>query len=189
MGKLTNISGKRFGHLVAIKIAEKTKNFTKWECKCDCGSVTNIRLFSLKSGNSQSCGKCQFKVEKFKKNFVSHNKIKDRKTALLNNQFSQYKSGAETSNRLFNLNKATFNKLLLTKCHYCYKDPYRLIKDKFSNYSLLIGGIDRVDSDLGYIKDNCVPCCEKCNFMKNDMSLDEFKAHVNLLWRNFNEMS
>ena len=35
-------------------------------------------------------------------------------------------------------------------------------------------GIDRKDNNLGYEKANCVPCCKRCNQMKNDMTMDEF---------------
>ena len=35
-------------------------------------------------------------------------------------------------------------------------------------------GIDRVNSKLGYTKENSVPCCSKCNMMKYTMSQMEF---------------
>lgn len=38
------------------------------------------------------------------------------------------------------------------------------------------GGIDRLDSDLGYLPENCVPCCAVCNQMKMDLKLDVFLA-------------
>lgn len=37
-------------------------------------------------------------------------------------------------------------------------------------------GIDRIDSNKGYVKENCVPCCGMCNRMKNIFSQDEFIA-------------
>lgn len=39
-------------------------------------------------------------------------------------------------------------------------------------------GWDRVDSDLGYTRDNVVPACGTCNTMKMRMSTAEFLAHV-----------
>jgi hypothetical protein len=39
-------------------------------------------------------------------------------------------------------------------------------------------GIDRIDSAIGYIRNNCVPCCPKCNFMKHELSIQEFKEHI-----------
>lgn len=45
-------------------------------------------------------------------------------------------------------------------CHYC--------GDIYS------GGVDRVDSTIGYLVDNCVPCCTICNFMKKNYAIDVF---------------
>jgi len=37
-------------------------------------------------------------------------------------------------------------------------------------------GIDRVDSEVGYLLYNCVPCCATCNRMKLAMSAGDFVA-------------
>lgn len=38
----------------------------------------------------------------------------------------------------------------------------------------LVNGIDRADSNRGYIKENCLPCCETCNKAKRDLAIDDF---------------
>lgn len=49
--------GKRFGHIVIIKEAEKNKHGQKmWECHCDCGKYSTLCGSSLRSGSSTSCG-------------------------------------------------------------------------------------------------------------------------------------
>lgn len=40
------------------------------------------------------------------------------------------------------------------------------------------GGIDRLDSSIGYEPNNAVPSCRRCNVAKNDMSLDEWRAWI-----------
>jgi hypothetical protein len=45
--------------------------------------------------------------------------------------------------------------IMMKPCHYCQKEK--------SN------GIDRKDSNLGYTKENAVPCCEKCNNLLSDI--------------------
>jgi hypothetical protein len=35
-------------------------------------------------------------------------------------------------------------------------------------------GIDRIDNDKGYIPNNCVSCCKKCNYMKRKLPLNDF---------------
>jgi hypothetical protein len=39
-------------------------------------------------------------------------------------------------------------------------------------------GIDRVDANGDYTIVNSKPCCTECNYMKKDMILDDFKAHI-----------
>ncbi len=55
-----DISGHKFGTLAPIKIVGKTKyGHMIWECQCDCGTVKNISISDLKTGNTKSCGHCQ----------------------------------------------------------------------------------------------------------------------------------
>ena len=57
-----------------------------------------------------------------------------------------------------------FNKLSSMSCYYCgVEGP---------------NGIDRVDSSIGYIKENCVPCCKHCNYVKGNLSMMHFKEWV-----------
>ena len=46
-------------------------------------------------------------------------------------------------------------------------------------------GIDRIDSSNGYILSNIVPCCEKCNIAKGEMSIDEFREHITKISNTF----
>lgn len=57
-GRPHDITGKRFGKLIAIKpTKEKASNGgLKWECVCDCGNITYPELKSLEKGHTTSCG-------------------------------------------------------------------------------------------------------------------------------------
>lgn len=64
MGKIKNLTGQRFGKLVAIEIVGKDKTGCKmWRCLCDCGNETVVRSSNLTLGRNKSCG-CQ--VGKYK---------------------------------------------------------------------------------------------------------------------------
>lgn len=59
MGKFIDLSGKRFGKLVAVKrIVSETGHglHAVWECICDCGETTTARSSLLRSENTTSCG-------------------------------------------------------------------------------------------------------------------------------------
>ncbi len=51
---MENISGKRFGRLIALRPTYTTKGI--WECICDCGNLCYPKSSSLNSGATQSCG-------------------------------------------------------------------------------------------------------------------------------------
>lgn len=57
-GRQHDISGKRFGRLVAIEpIEERASNGgIRWKCLCDCGNYTYPTMNNLKRGHTTSCG-------------------------------------------------------------------------------------------------------------------------------------
>ena len=56
MGKKVDLTGQRFGMLVAIKDVGIKNRSVLWECECDCGSHVEVMSKDLKSGNTKSCG-------------------------------------------------------------------------------------------------------------------------------------
>lgn len=63
MGIATNVTGLRFGRLIAIDRHRKTHNgHWIWNCKCDCGRDTVVYVTNLVRGMTTSCG-C-YRIEK-----------------------------------------------------------------------------------------------------------------------------
>ncbi len=89
----------------------------------------------------------------------------------LSRRFSNYKARAKKDNRIFNINIDKFKNITNKQCEYCggYSDSD--IDEQFC-------GIDRIDSSMGYVVDNIVPCCYICNMMKASLTYDEFTNHV-----------
>lgn len=58
MGKLKDISGMRFGKLVAVRpTGKQTKGRqTIWLCSCDCGNTHEVTSNSLLTNHTKSCG-------------------------------------------------------------------------------------------------------------------------------------
>lgn len=57
MAKTVDLTGRKFGRWTVLSKAGKDKRgSTMWLCRCECGSVKEIRHSSLTSGNSRSCG-------------------------------------------------------------------------------------------------------------------------------------
>lgn len=62
MSALINLHGKRFGRL---RVLDRGKTVTRefgegsvvyWMCKCDCGTVHEVRSRDLRCGRTRSCG-------------------------------------------------------------------------------------------------------------------------------------
>lgn len=54
---IIDISGKRFGSLVALSMNGRDKhNKILWLCKCDCGKELDVVGNKLRNGNTKSCG-------------------------------------------------------------------------------------------------------------------------------------
>ena len=51
-----DITGQRFGKLVALSRADNLGRHTCWLCRCDCGNTRKVRTSSLKAGLVTSCG-------------------------------------------------------------------------------------------------------------------------------------
>ena len=57
MGQFIDLSGQRFGQLVALRRVGTNKSGSAiWLCKCDCGNEKEINAGSLRYGTSLSCG-------------------------------------------------------------------------------------------------------------------------------------
>lgn len=51
-----NLTGIRFGRLVAIIRSGKQGSFASWRCVCDCGTERTLPSRALISGRTKSCG-------------------------------------------------------------------------------------------------------------------------------------
>jgi hypothetical protein len=55
-GRVSDIEGKTFGRLTALKVVRTDGHSAFWECRCSCGAVVVKKAGALKSGNTRSCG-------------------------------------------------------------------------------------------------------------------------------------
>ena len=72
----------------------------------------------------------------------------------------------------FELSIEQFEYVTKQNCYICGKENTEIHKN----------GIDRLDNDIGYILENCRPCCTECNFMKGIYSYDVFIEKLKLIY-------
>lgn len=170
--------GKIFGRLIVISLSGKGKRGQKiWLCKCECGNNKEVLTSRLVNRTTSSCGcyRRELGAKRFKDNYLGLG------IAAQNALFSNYQREAKQRKLEWNLDKDTFLSLTKQNCYYCGCEPSQLIKrNNLDDYTY--NGIDRIDSSLGYIKNNVVSCCQQCNIMKFDYSMKEFLDRIKLIY-------
>lgn len=149
-------------------------------CRCICGKEKIFRYDSFLCKNeldrAKSCG-CK---HTYRNNFNAQKRRNPE--SVYRYLYEQYQSGAKSRNLEFDLSKEEYLEIVKQNCYYCgskpeLKQPHRG-KGKYVGIPVPYNGIDRIDSNVGYIKENCLPCCTKCNYMKSDMSISSFTNHI-----------
>lgn len=86
--------------------------------------------------------------------------------------------------RSWHIDFETFRDLIHKDCFYCGRKPdskrYSSNREKF----IFVHGIDRIDNEKGYEKDNIVTCCKICNYSKRDMNVEDFKIWIKDAYNN-----
>lgn len=167
----SNLSGKRFNWLTVIEpIPRKMGERTKFRCLCDCGNEVIIEGSKIKNSHTKSCG-CYRKTVDYGKGSRLPLGISNRNSLL-----GTYKRNAKVKGIRFELSDEEMILMFESDCYYCGREPYMGFERKNSNGAYIHNGIDRLnnDPDIGYTLLNTVPCCFKCNYLKNKLNHIEF---------------
>lgn len=101
--------------------------------------------------------------------------------------FRRYKYHSEKMALKYNLSMPDLFEMCISNCYYCDIAPSQILKTKYRD-PFFYNGIDRVDSKFGYYKENCVPCCKTCNYMKNKNEISLFYNYIEMIYKtNFYE--
>lgn len=144
-----DLTGHRFGRLVAIRRLTKEECYSakdyKWECRCDCGNVTNVLVGNLRNGNSTSCG-CG-RLEALRIATVVHGlRYSD-----------EYRIWLGMKNRCLNPKARKYDDYGGRGITICdeWKDDFIAFYRDMGIRPTKNHSVDRRDNDKGYSKDNC----------------------------------
>lgn len=187
--------GMRINHIVVLKTGgvRKYKCGSKVKtcrCICDCGVIITADCGRFLAGNKtpiKSCG-CKKKGRPLRGN----RKYTDPRDCTLNMLYRRYKNTAARRGIKWRLSEALFRQYLFKNCFYCGIEPMqeanvfvantgRLTKGNgewVSKAWVKYNGIDRVDSNEGYVFGNLRTCCSTCNYAKNKMTTEQFFAWI-----------
>ena len=141
--KMEDLTGRRFGRLTVVGLAESTYAGRYWLCKCECGNEINVQGSNLRSGNVTSC-KC------YRKEMQSITQIKHNMC-----HTKLYKVYSGILNRCKNKKWKYYHGKGITICNE-WKNDFMA----FYNWATLNGykeglSIDRIDNDGNYDPNNC----------------------------------
>lgn len=174
MGKVVDLTGRKFGRLTVIKRSYPNTKWghTRWLCKCSCGKEKIITGDNLKDGDTKSCG-C------LKKGIV----CLSLGLANMRAKINWYKFNARKKGLRYTLTEKQFKNLTQQDCHYCGLSPSNICNGKGTFGTYTYNGLDRIDNNKGYIVDNVVSCCKTCNHAKNNSTIQEFKDWSERLYK------
>lgn len=190
MAKNIDLTGQRFGRLVVEGFAGfkgdgHARKRKLWACRCDCGNVKEATTTALRSAFTRSCGclaadHCR-EMQKAGTRAAAAATYLGPNVALENFLFSKYKGAASRRGITFSLSRESFKVLTGSPCRYCAGPPSQKLRlgRNAEEDVLTYNGIDRIDSSVGYVEGNCVPCCWTCNQSKGTRSVEDFLAWLN----------
>lgn len=151
--------------IVEKKLYTKRKNITKAlqtmnhstkRICTQCGK--DYEMFNTRYGKESlicnTCSSNQAKQDEKRKDRLRN--YKEEKSKNIEGYYKEYITSATKKGREITIDFDIFTSLVTSECNYC----------NYSSETETIG-IDRVDNTRGYINENCVPCCWKCNRMKH----------------------
>lgn len=176
MRKSLDLIGKKINKLTVIS-KEFTIGRSRFKCQCECGNITIVDGPKLNSGQLLSCGCMIGKQPKPQLRKKEGEAV--RNTIISNYRYNARKKGLE-----FSLSDFEMIVLFQDNCFYCGRAPYKMVNKPKCYGFFVYNGIDRMDNNKGYIKENCVSCCLECNFMKNSYHTNEFLKLIRMIYQN-----
>lgn len=173
--------GKTFCYITIIEFGTNLIEDKKYRFKviCICKKEFYPTVQSVITGRTKSCGCKRY-------DFIANAKM--TRSALNNNSligkvFYIYEYYAIKRNISFELTKEDISKFIFENCYYCGGGLSNKYENNGSGKNKIIilnawNGIDRKNNDLGYSIENCVPCCQICNYAKRNLSFDDWNSYI-----------
>lgn len=150
--------------VVILKNKELLSNkiITTKLCTTCCKELDVEEFVGENNDQTKTCKTCRTdnKVQDGRRDKTHRNEVVRGSTRA---QYTEYKKNANIRNLEFVLTYDDYVSIVKNECYYC-----GILQERGIN------GIDRVDSNVGYLSNNCVSCCQICNYMKRILPFDVF---------------
>lgn len=147
MPKALDITGQRFGKLVAIKPTDKRNSVGNiiWQFQCDCGNLHEANTGSVKHSKTKSCGCTMVEYCKSGKMHYKHGM----------EGTTEYNIWLGIKQRCLNKNHSRYSSYGGRGINIC--DKWMKFEGFYEDMGKRPEGlsIDRIDNDKGYFPENC----------------------------------
>jgi hypothetical protein len=171
------VTGQKYGKWVVIDGIPVIDKEAKILCKCTECNVTEkyVPAYQLVTGVSKRCSVCGYS------NKLDQNPSWRGFGKIPGSKLSRIINGAKNREIEFNLEISYLSELYNNQKGLCY---YTKIPIEFSDNT---ASLERLNSSLGYLKDNVVWVHKNLNIMKRDLSFDDFLKICRMVVNNFED--
>lgn len=178
-GQKIEMIGRTFGLWTVIGECDRRagSGSAYWKCKCSCGNTSSVLGTNLRNNSSNGCTSCA------KRGVEAASDTGSKRL------YRSLVHGAIRRNIVCEITYERFLEIASRPCWICGSDPhekrYAYSRPRYSkgvDGFTVINGIDRLDSDGGYVEGNVESCCSVCNRMKNDLTVGQFKLKISNIY-------
>jgi 5-methylcytosine-specific restriction endonuclease McrA len=149
------LPGTRFGEWTVLSHAGFRKSRAFFMCRCSCGTEKVVKAYNLRKGISKNCGCVN----------LSERRIRPFESLYRMARASATKRGR----REFALSYEEFVEFTnIHDCHYCGAPVVWMKYSPGKRRTSARYNLDRKDGAGGYVRENLVVCCKRCNWAKNN---------------------
>jgi hypothetical protein len=157
-----NLKGKQIGNWFVKELVTPKTHPLKWKCICKCGVEKEINVSNLRSDRSKKCKSCSG-LERRSKDIIPgyiYQIIYQR---------------CRFKNKELNIDKDYLEKLFLEQERKCALTGWEIsFAPTISEKNNTTASLDRINSNLGYVKRNIQWLHKDVNMMKQKLSQDRF---------------
>lgn len=143
------------------------KSYTKWLLLCPSCNIAEWKFSNTLSGKKFPCKIC-----------YDRSMRKTDSGPAIKRAYISLKANAKTRNLEVAITEEQFYQIAAQDCFYCGHPPTERRAPKEWQLPAMLNGVDRIDNSMGYILENCYPCCEQCNWAKRDLSVSEWYSWI-----------
>jgi hypothetical protein len=164
--------GKTFGELEVLNCIDVKLKHTVWRCKCKCGKEITCSGRSLRNGKKINCGDKT-------KHISSTNYFKEIPIRFLKN----IQKRARYDNLECNISMEYLWELFLKQNKKCALSDISLLFQNRTGDTLANASLDRIDSKIGYLKNNIQFVDKNINRMKQNFNQQDFINWCSLIYK------